>query len=604
MASGGTNQIRLRITGPDGRVSESVTDQESVILGSGTSAGVRIPDPQVSNLHLMLKRERNGAVKVIDLGSERGTHVAGRPVLEPRPLSSGDVISVGRSQVEVLFGGGGVPTSFADLGPRRDGPLPALQLDAPPPRLRPPEAPAARARPGATRAPAEPPTPTHHALQVALVWGDRVLDVKHFADGAAVRVGDSPRNHFQVFSAAVGKSLRLAVASKGKVALTLPPQAEVMVSRGGKARKATGAATLTLGLDEHARIEIENVALLVRQVRPPPGIAIHRGDRADYTFFKIASISLLAGIAGMVALAIVPRDDSQSADDLFHDSAHQVARYLVHPAVMPSPAKLKAKSTLAEGDKASEEEGKFGKPEVKKEQADPSKPGSPITDLTKREQDRQTIQRVGLLGAAARMGAKDGASNVLGPGGLGTGFNDSLGGLKTGAGMGDSHGFGGLGERGTGPGAGGTGLGLGGLGTKGKGRGGPNGGDGVDLGGLQKEVVKVLPGKTIVVGGLSKEVIFKVVKSHQREIQYCYESELNAHPDLAGKVAVVWTIGPDGSVTDAAVTETTLAAERAEQCMLSKIRRWKFPEVPGGGIVTVTFPWVFKPAGSDSGSEE
>ncbi len=35
--------------------------------------------------------------------------------------------------------------------------------------------------------------------------------------------------------------------------------------------------------------------------------------------------------------------------------------------------------------------------------------------------------------------------------------------------------------------------------------------------------------------------------------------------------------------------------------MLVHIRRWKFPEPQGGGIVTVTFPWIFKPAGSEGG---
>jgi len=609
MVSGGTNQIRLRITGPDGRVHESVTDQESVILGSGTGAAVRIPDPQVSNLHLMLKRERNGVVKVIDLGSEAGTHVGGEPVLEPRSLASGDVISVGKSRVEVVFGlpvsasAPPKPTSFADLSVDRGASaVPALRLDAPPRRARPPEAPAARARRGTpTRVPSEPPSPQHHALQVALVWGDRVLDVKHFADGAPVRIGDSPRNHFQVFSAAVGASMRLAVAEGGKVALTLPSQAKVTVAKaGGPSRSATGTAAITLGLDELARVEVENVALLVRQVRPPPGIALHRGDRADYTFFKVASISLLLGAALVVSLLITPRETQTSAD-LFHENAQAVAHYLVHPVVVPAPVKPKQKNTLEEGAKASEEEGRMGKPEEKKVEADPSRPGSPIADPTKREVDRNTIKHVGLLGAVARLGVKDGSSNVLGPGGFGTGINDAVGGLKTGAGMGDQHGFGGLGERGSGPGAGGTGLGLGGLGTKGKGRGPPGGT--ADLGGLQKEIVKVVPGKTIVVGGLSKDVIYKVVKSHEREIQYCYEQELNARPDLAGKVAVVWTIGPDGGVTDASVTETSLGADRAEQCMLTKIRRWKFPEVPGGGIVTVTFPWVFKPAGTDEKGE-
>ena len=486
----------------DGRVSESVSDQESIILGSGSGAAVQIPDPHVSNLHLMLKRERNGAVKVIDLGSERGTHVAGSPVLEPRSLASGDVISVGRSRVEVLFGGGTPATAaprgaFAELelvAPNRHqgGAMPALQLDAPPRRLRPPEAPAARARPGVTRLPAEPPTPAHHALQVALVWGDRILDVKHFADGAPVRIGDSPRNDFQVFSAAIGKSFRFAVAEGGKVSLTLPPQTPVTVSKNGQARRAAGAAAVTLGLDEQARVEIENVALLVRQVRPPPGIALHRGERTDFTFLKITGISLLAGAALVVALLITPREE-RSSDELFHSSANRVVHYLARPVVIPKPVKVKQEKKLAEGEKASGEEGKFGKPDAKKEQADPSKPGQPDRGQDQARAgppDHPARGPAGGGGAAGRQGRR---VQRAGAGGFGTGINDSLGGLKAGAGMGDARGFGGLGERGTGPGAGGTGLGLGGLGTKGKGRGGPGGG--VDLGGLQKEVVKVVPGQ-------------------------------------------------------------------------------------------------------------
>ena len=35
-----------------------------------------------------------------------------------------------------------------------------------------------------------------------------------------------------------------------------------------------------------------------------------------------------------------------------------------------------------------------------------------------------------------------------------------------------------------------------------------------------------------------------------------------------------------------------------EQCMLNRIRRWKFPEGQGGAT-SVNYPWVFKPAGSD-----
>ncbi|MFY0575853.1 AgmX/PglI C-terminal domain-containing protein [Cystobacter fuscus] len=178
----------------------------------------------------------------------------------------------------------------------------------------------------------------------------------------------------------------------------------------------------------------------------------------------------------------------------------------------------------------------------------------------KKEQDRKTIAQVGLLGAMK--GLKGGASDVFGPGGLGTGINTALGGLKSGAGMGDAQGVGGLGSRGQGTGGGGTGLGMGGLGTKGNGRG--IGGGGIDLSGRGKTVTKIVPGKTTVIGGLDKDVIAKIIRSHQNEIKYCYETELNKNPSLAGKVAVAFTIDPAGGVAEANVTETTLNNSTAE----------------------------------------
>jgi hypothetical protein len=49
------------------------------------------------------------------------------------------------------------------------------------------------------------------------------------------------------------------------------------------------------------------------------------------------------------------------------------------------------------------------------------------------------------------------------------------------------------------------------------------------------------------------------------------------------------------------VAETTLENGTAESCILSKIRRWKFPEPKGGGVVAVNFPWVFSSAGTEAG---
>jgi TonB family protein len=121
----------------------------------------------------------------------------------------------------------------------------------------------------------------------------------------------------------------------------------------------------------------------------------------------------------------------------------------------------------------------------------------------------------------------------------------------------------------------------------------------VDLGGKKKDSVRIIPGQTTVVGGLAREVIARVIQEHQSEIKYCYEVQLNRNPSLAGKVTVLFTIDGSGTVIDGQVSETTLNNADTEKCMLAKIRRWKFPEPAGNGIVKVNFPWIFKPAGAD-----
>ncbi|HEX8702283.1 MAG TPA: FHA domain-containing protein, partial [Myxococcaceae bacterium] len=75
MAAAKNNGLRLRITGPDGSTVETIADTESIIVGSGAQAAVKIQDPSVSNLHVMLKVDKDGGVTAIDLGSESGTQV-------------------------------------------------------------------------------------------------------------------------------------------------------------------------------------------------------------------------------------------------------------------------------------------------------------------------------------------------------------------------------------------------------------------------------------------------------------------------------------------------------------------------------------------------
>jgi len=639
MAAGKMNGLTLRITGPDGSVQEKVADSESIIVGSGAQAAVKLLDPKVSNLHVMLKVEPDGRVTAIDLGSESGTQVGDQRLMVPRALVPGDVLRVGSSQVEVLFGGAPAPQepprppAGAVSGPVQGSVLHPAAVPVPPALPREPARstaqrsvpPGMRNRTVTVPQVVEPvKKPVKHAhlqeplppealpsaeskvLQVSLLWGDQMVDVQHFSDKVPVTIGEGKKNLFQVFHPEVGKRHVLAVARGELYELRVPASTGVIVTRQGAIRskedlRAEGKLTAsdgehvyTLGLHDRAEVLLGTLAFVVRYVRPSPAVRVNTLDEADFTWFKITSICLMAAAAVVAAMLLTPRSEMASSDDIFRDQ-QRVAKFLVAPQKQLEIKKLKL-AGVEEGAKAKGEEGKFGKEEAKKAEADPSRAGTPVVDKSKKEKDRQVVGNVGLLGAFNKM--KGGASNVFGPGGLGTGINNALGGLRTGAGMGDQQGVGGLGSRGSGTGGGGTAIGLGGLGTQGNGR-GTGGSGGIDLGGRGKSITKIVPGKTTVIGGLDKDVIAKVIKRHQHEIKYCYETELNKNPSLAGKVAVAFTIDPAGAVADASVTETTLNNSTAENCMLARIRRWKFPEPKGGGVVSVTYPWLFSPAGAE-----
>jgi hypothetical protein len=43
------------------------------------------------------------------------------------------------------------------------------------------------------------------------------------------------------------------------------------------------------------------------------------------------------------------------------------------------------------------------------------------------------------------------------------------------------------------------------------------------------------------------------------------------------------------------VKATTLANATVESCVLGRFLRMQFPETPGGGVVVVSYPFVFSP---------
>lgn len=97
-----------------------------------------------------------------------------------------------------------------------------------------------------------------------------------------------------------------------------------------------------------------------------------------------------------------------------------------------------------------------------------------------------------------------------------------------------------------------------------------------------------------ITGGLDRDVIAQYIKTQLGQILYCYERQLSASPELFGKVAVRFTIGPTGQVESQAIGDTTLRNGNVEGCILNKVAAWKFPAPNGGTKVMVTYPFLFK----------
>jgi TonB family protein len=94
----------------------------------------------------------------------------------------------------------------------------------------------------------------------------------------------------------------------------------------------------------------------------------------------------------------------------------------------------------------------------------------------------------------------------------------------------------------------------------------------------------------IAAGTDDKAMIRSFIRANQAKLQYCYERELLAKPDLAGTVTVKFTIEADGKVS--AATASGLA--KVDACVAQVIREIAFDK-PKDGKTEINYPFTFKP---------
>ncbi|NOZ60211.1 MAG: TonB family protein [Calditrichaeota bacterium] len=89
--------------------------------------------------------------------------------------------------------------------------------------------------------------------------------------------------------------------------------------------------------------------------------------------------------------------------------------------------------------------------------------------------------------------------------------------------------------------------------------------------------------------------VAKVIQSHARAIQNCYQQAMRQNPGLKGKVTVRISVSPAGRVADVKILDSTIQSERMLRCIVSRIRRWRnFGRIDdAAGVLSYRQSYVF-----------
>ncbi|HXU60585.1 MAG TPA: AgmX/PglI C-terminal domain-containing protein [Polyangia bacterium] len=364
-------------------------------------------------------------------------------------------------------------------------------------------------------------------------------------------------------------------------------------------------APLVLPPDAHVRIPCGEVSFEIRSTEAPlplPRPILPSGWRRGLRY--PAAVAL--GLAALLGLAhLIPSDPRALSLDMW-GADRRLDRMVTIPLDVAAPVVDRMLHATAAGASsgraAAGPSGQAGSRQAPRRDARMA-----VASPTKAADARAAaalVRRHGLLALLDGQPASA-LADVLATGpAMGPDARDVLGNLQ-GATIAEAYGAGNLGRLGSGAGDAGTGegtLGTGTLATLGRFGSGPGGDSryGAEVGKLARRPPHV-PDPTIgqasVRGALDKEIIRRIVRRHVNEVRYCYDQALAAHPSLAGRVVVQFTIAPTGRVLASLVQSTTLGSPAVEACVVGAVRRWEFPQPEGGGLVSVSYPFLLSPAG-------
>ena len=565
-------------------------DFKTVKIGRLRSAELCLSDPAVSPVHAVIELRELEAV-LTDMGAGLGTTVNGEQVRK-HTLAHGDTLKFGDTVLAVGLGAPALEKSKgASLGAtplfdeEDDDTVPSGLV-----RER-------ERQPGASKA---------SVMEMRVLWGRSLQRVEHYRRPGRITIGESERATVLMSREGLpcedfplirhGKGGHLLTFSEGMQGeVELGGQVYSLRSlRGSTLAKEDGALPGCYGvvLDVSSRCLIHwgGLSFAFRFVPAFKSVGGLFSRGIDYPYLNTALFSLFAHVAVIVALMIYPIQAEKLGRDTFGGAPDRfISLILTAPPIKP------VSNAILERMKK-----KRRPPELEKKLVpDPTAPAGEMESKGSDESRSKAQNRVEVRKRFARLFDDGGAAGGIignrgGGGNLFGGLAKVIGTMGPGTASAD---LAGLGLRrdmlmGGGLGTSKTATEIGTSGRLGAGDAGVEYGVGVQIGKRQRRVVSL--STPTIMGALSRDVVQKVIDRNKNQIRYCYELDLQRNQDLAGRIAFQWTIEATGRVGEVVIKESTLGNQRVEQCMVHRIRTWRFPAPAGGGVVEVHYPFVFK----------
>jgi len=431
-----------------------------------------------------------------------------------------------------------------------------------------------------------PATQASKVLKIGLVQDGKLIEDSVLGEKAGVSIGLDPSNTLSIAEPTIprrhvlleahggGYHLHLLESMKGRIVIDGQTMEIEEAIKSPKARRTTKGIQIDLGPASKGKITVGRSTVLFQLIPPPPAPPIMqlpkelRGGLVkgiDFFFVVVLLFSALLHTSLIMYLNSVPYAEVEAMQ---LDTQRFVQVVQAEDVILP-------------------EEEEYEDEELTKKPASGGGGGGGGGGADK------GVESKGILALITRHGSDSGAvADLLSDSGLGGDLQDALnsvGGVRVGR-------------------AGDEGIGSG---TRGSGTGGPGSGSGVginDIGAVgrrgtadtgQRTARKVKSKMSTASGGVSGKIDAAKVRGTIRRflggVRHCYEMQLKVNPNLKGRIAIQFVIGPSGGVSSCSVTGDSMGNTLVSSCVCRRVRRWKFPP-PDEGSVTVSYSFVFTPA--------